>query len=337
DRMWLETGLSRRALLSTGLTAAALAATPLRAHIGHDPLPSWHASINKSAILDYVKRITTPGSADFIAPEARIATFDNDGTLWCETPLIEGEFVKLRMAAMLKANPALAQEEPYKTLLGGQDASIEAMPIQDLLKVFVDTHTGMTEAAFAVMVADFFKTARHPKYNVPYTQMVYQPMLELLALLRDHGFVNHICSGGEVSFMRVISAPLYKIPQQYVIGTIIKTSAVENPQGQLELLRTGPLLLFNDTNSKVVGIQYEMGLHPVFVAGNVRSGGDIGQMRWSKQGALPSLQVMINHDDAVREAAYAEPKGESLAAAAKFGFNVVSIKNDWKKVFAFQG
>lgn len=333
--MWLESGLSRRALLAGSLTLAAVAAAPVRAR-GQDPLPSWNDGPNKKAIIDYVKRITTKGSHDYIAPEARISTFDNDGTLWCETPLIEGEFVKLRMGAMLKSNPALAQQEPYKTLISGKDASIEAMPVEDLLKVFVDTHTGMTEAAFAVMVADFFKTARHPKYKVPYTQVVYQPMIELLALLRDHGFTNHICSGGEVSFMRVISDPLYKIPQQYVIGTIIRDTAVEGPDGKLELMRTGPLLLFNDTNSKVVGIQYEMGLHPVFVAGNVRSGGDIGQMRWSQQGALPSLQVMINHDDAVREAAYSEPKGESLAAAAQFGFNVVSMKNDWKRIFAFE-
>jgi hypothetical protein len=210
------------------------------------------------------------------------------------------------------------------------------MPPGDLMKVFVDTHTGMTEAAFAVMVGDFFKTARHPKYKVPYTQVIYQPMIELLALLRANGFTNHLCSGGDVSFMRVISEPLYKIPQQYVIGSIIRDTAIETPDGQLDLMRTGPLLLFNDTNSKVVGIQYEMGLHPVFVAGNVRSGGDIGQMRWSQQGMLPSLQVMINHDDAVREAAYSEPKGESLAAAAKYGFKVVSMKDDSKQIFAFQ-
>jgi len=333
--MWLESGLSRRALLGSSLTIAALAAAPVLAR-GADPLPSWNDGANKRAILDYVRRITSKGGADYVAPEARIATFDNDGTLWCETPLIEGEFVKLRMGEMLKANPALAQEEPYKTLLSGKDSAIETMPVQDLLKVFVDTHTGMTEAAFAVMVADFFKTARHPKYKVPYTQVVYQPMIELLALLRANGFTNHLCSGGEVSFMRVISEPLYAIPQQYVIGTIIKDTAVEGADGKLELMRTGPMLLFNDTNSKVVGIQYEMGLHPVFVAGNVRSGGDIGQMRWSRQGALPSLQLMVNHDDAVREAAYSEPKGESLAASAKYGFNVVSMKDDWKRIFAFQ-
>ncbi len=297
-----------------------------------DPLPSWHDTPTKRAILDFVATVTRAGTPGFVAPRDRIATFDNDGTLWCEQPTIEAVYTKERAGALLARRPELAREHPYDQLARGDVSGLTA---QDVIRVLADTHTGMTEDEFTAEVQRFFATARHPKYGVPYTQVVYQPQLELLAYLRLNGFRVFICSGGEVGFMRAVAERLYEVPAEQVIGTYFM-SRTEEQGGRLVLRRTDQLVLVNDKEGKPVGIDQHVGKRPILACGNERNGGDIAMLRYARGNSRPSLALLVNHDDAAREARYDERDGASLAAARTYGFTVVSMRDDWGRVFAFQ-
>lgn len=320
----------RRLLVSLGIAPFAAAWRAVWDQV--DPLPSWRDGAAKRAILDFVAAVTRPGGPRFVAPTDRIATFDNDGTLWCEQPTIEVAYTKERVHALLARRPELAKERPYDQLARHELAGLTA---QDVLRVVADTHTGMTEDEFTAEVKRFFATARHPTYGVPYTQVVYQPQLELLAFLRLNGFKVFICSGGEVGFMRAVARELYEVPTEQVIGTCFR-SRTEEIGGRLVLRRTDELLLVNDEEGKPVGIARHVGKRPILACGNERSGGDIAMLRYAQGNALPSLALLVNHDDGAREARYAEKDGASLAAAREHGFTVISMRDDWRRIFAFQ-
>ncbi|MCU0526914.1 MAG: haloacid dehalogenase-like hydrolase [Elainella sp. Prado103] len=300
-----------------------------------EPLPSWNAGQVKSAITDFVRRTTTPGSPDFIPVEDRIATFDNDGTLWAEQPIIQILAIQARLETLATADPALRQTQPFQAALAGDAAYFATAGEAALMQVIALASANQTDAEFAAQTAAFFETATYPRFNQPVTAMVYQPMQELLTYLRAHAFQTWICSGGGIDFIRVISQPLYGIPPQQVIGSSLqKEYRVVNGTGQL--WRLAEIGRINDKAGKPVGIDLHIGKRPVIAVGNVRSGGDIAMQSYSQGSSEVSLQLLVNHDDGDREFAYQEPDQASLNAANANGWQVVSMKNDWKTIFAFQ-
>jgi hypothetical protein len=325
--------LRRRLVLGIASAPAVAAAAPAWAPA--DPLPSWNDTAAKRAILEFVAQATAEGGPRYVPPGDRIATFDNDGTLWCEQPTIEVVYTRERAAALLAARPELTKQRPYDVLLRKDPAVLSTLGAEDVVRILADTHTGMTEDEFLAEVTRFFATARHPRFGVAYTRVVYQPQLELLAYLRAHAFKIFICSGGEISFMRAVSQDLYGVPPEHVIGTYF-LDTTEERNGRLVLRRTSTLVAINDKGAKPVGIKRHIGKRPILACGNVRSGGDVAMLRYAKGHTLPSLALLVDHDDGVREAAYAETDGASLAAARGHGFTVVSMRDDWRRVFAFQ-
>ncbi|WP_413288437.1 HAD family hydrolase [Bdellovibrio sp. HCB337] len=297
-----------------------------------DPLPSWNDGDNKQAILKFVAEVTQEKGERFVKPEDRIATFDNDGTLWSEVPTVEVEFTKERLHEILKKDAKLRSQEPYKSLLAKGKAALPALSQKQILNIMAKTHSGMSEEEFEKEVRQFFALAKHPKLNVPYTQTTYKPMLELVAYLRSKDFKIFISSGGDIAFMRAVTNDIYGVPPQNVIGSFFVDHTIER-DGRLQVMRTSTLGLINDKDNKPVGIVRHIGKRPIFAAGNVRSSGDIQHLRYSSEGSGPSLQLMINHDDADREAAYQEKGDPSLNAAKKFSWKIISIKNDWRQVF----
>ncbi|WP_253696327.1 HAD family hydrolase [Bdellovibrio bacteriovorus] len=299
---------------------------------GADPLPSWKEGELKKSIITFVNEVTKADGPRFVKPEDRIATFDNDGTLWSEVPTVEVEFTKMKLHLVLEKNPRLKSKEPYKSLLTKGKAAVPQLSQKDILEIMAVTHSGMSEDEFANEVREFFKTALHPKYQVPYTQTVYQPMLELLTYLRDNDFKVFICSGGDIAFMRTVAMDIYGIPSQNVIGSFM-VDKTEERDGKLQIMRTSKMGMVNDKEGKPVSIVRHIGKRPILSVGNERNGGDIAHLRYSRESAGPNLQIMIDHDDTDREASYEEKDGASLAASKKFGFKVLSMKNDWKQVF----
>ncbi len=298
-----------------------------------DPLPSWRDGATKRAIVDYVTAAAAEGGPGYIPVEDRFAIFDNDGTLWAEQPIVQLEFVGARIADLAKQKPELAAHPAVKALLAkdlaffkGKDGEKHAMELLAL------SSTGMSPDAYAKEVEAFFANARHPTLDVPYRQTTYQPMVELLAYLRANGFETWIGSGGGIDFMRPISASFYGIPPEQVIGSSGQYE-VTLADGKVGVVKAAKLGAINDHEGKVAGVLAHVGKVPVFVAGNVRSGGDIAQLAWSQASPHPSFQLLVNHDDAAREFAYDEADGASLAAASAGNWHVVSIKDDWERVF----
>ncbi len=295
------------------------------------PLPSWNDGPTKTAILDFVAKVTKEGSADFVKPEDRIATFDNDGTLWCEKPLIQELFVFYLVKKEAEKKPELKEQQPYKAILNNDMEYLKTLEQSDLIKLVVSTHTGMTASEFAAATADFFATAKTPSGEAV-SKIVYQPQLELLQYLRDNGFKTYICSGGTADFIRAISQQFYGIPPEQVIGTRFKT-VYQDTTGVNDVVRLPELSSFNDKEEKPVNIWSQIGKRPILTCGNEGGGGDVYMLRFSQGGDKPSLQLLINHDDADREAFYQEKDNKSLNWAAKYKWQVVSIKNDWNKVY----
>jgi phosphoserine phosphatase len=280
-----------------------------------DPLPSWNEGPARHAILDFVRRVTAPGGPDFVPAEERIAVFDNDGTLWAEKPLPnEVYFVLARLRELAARDPSLAERQPFKAALEEDAAYFHQTGAQAVVALFAATHAGMTQEEFAYNVRRFLSDGRHPQLRRPFPGVAYQPMLELLVYLRANGFRTWISSGGTLDFIRVFAPSTYGVPPEQTIGSEL----------QRETRRA---------DGRPVGIDRHIGRRPLLVAGNVLSGGDIAMMEYSRGRGRPSLQLLINHDDAVREFAYGEKDDASLAAARRFGFVVVSMKEDWKLVF----
>ena len=310
-----------------------------------DPLPSWNDGKAKQSIVAFVEKVTKPGSPDFVPGPQRIATFDNDGTLWCEQPLpVQLYFALYRVKALAPQHPEWKDKEPFASLLKGDLKAALAGGDHALLDLIMATHAGMTTAEFEQIVKDWLATATHPKYKKPYTECAYQPMLELLAYLRANGFKNFIVSGGGIEFMRPWAEQVYGIPPEQVIGSSIKTK-FEMRDGKPVLVRL-PELIFNDDKAdKPVGINQHIGRRPIAAFGNSR--GDKEMLEYTQGGSGARFMLLVLHDDATREYAYGPARGlpdVKLGAfppaldeqAKKDGWTVVSMKDDWKQVFAFE-
>ena len=301
-----------------------------------DPLPSWNDRAVKKSIIDFVGRVTKSGGPEFVPADQRSATFDNDGTLWAEKPLPnEVFFVVARVRALIAKDPTLKDKQPFKAVIEGDAGYFHTEVEKAVVELMAATHTGMTQEQFAEEARNFIATAKHPKLIRPFTSVAYQPMLELLAYLRANGFEIWLSSGGTIDFMRVFSQQLYGIPPDRIVGTEFKRES-RMIDGTLYVFRLPQIEHFNDKEGKPVGIDRHIGKRPVFVGGNVLSGGDIAMMQYSKGRKGPSFQLLINHDDSTREFAYQEKDNFSLNAAKANGFTVVSMKSDWKMIFPTQ-
>ena len=252
--------------------------------ISSDPLPSWKDGGNKSAIIDFVKQITQQDGSNYVRPEERIATFDNDGTLWCEQPVVQMEFIIYKIQKMAPEHPEWKKQLPYKAILEGDKSFLINDLINnhglEVIKLVTATHTGMTSEEFNLEVEDFFNATQHPKFNKKYTQTTYQPMIELLQYLRKNEFKTFICSGGGTDFMRVFAEDVYGIVPENTIGSFAMNT-YEEVDGFWKIVKGKKNFFMCDKEDKPVAIEQRIGRIPIFVAGNVRSGGDIGQLTYS--------------------------------------------------------
>jgi phosphoserine phosphatase len=303
-----------------------------------DPLPSWNEGSTKRSILDFVRGVTTAGEPHFVKPEERIAVFDNDGTLWSEQPFyFQVAFVFDRMKAMAPEHPEWKDNPLYTAVLAGDMKTVAAGGVKGLLELATITHAGMTTEEFAKIAADWIASARHPKFDRLYTDVIYQPMLELLAYLRANGFKTFIVSGGGVEFMRVFAEKVYGIPPEQVIGSNIVTR-FEMVDGVPVLTRLPELNFMDDNVGKPVAINLHIGRRPIAAFGN--SDGDLQMLQWTSGGTGSRFGLLVRHTDPLREYAYdVSPLGKlevALTEAAAKGWTVVDMKNDWNRVFAFE-
>jgi hypothetical protein len=301
-----------------------------------DPLPSWNDGAAKRAIVDFVQRVTTSGGPDFVPTAERIATFDNDGTLWVEQPMyFQLAFAFDRVKALAPQHPEWQEQEPFKSILKGDVKTALAGGEAAMLKVLAATHAGMTTEEFTQTVKDWTVTARHPRFNRPYIECVYQPMLELLTYLRSNGFKTYIVSGGGVEFMRPWTEQVYGIPPEQVVGSSGKTQ-FEMRDGKPVLMRLPEVDFINDKAGKPVGINKFIGRRPILAFGN--SDGDHQMLQWTAAGSGPRFMGLVHHTDAEREWAYDRTShigqlDKALDEALARGWTVVSIKDDWKTIF----
>jgi hypothetical protein len=331
-------------LLGSALLVAACAGPAARpaakATPAGDPLPSWNDGASRRAIVTFVTDVTTEGGASFVAPAERIATFDNDGTLWSEQPMyVQLAFVIDRVKALAPQHPEWKSKQPFKGVLEGDLKAVAAAGERGSLEMVMATHAGMSTAEFEKAAGDWIATARHPKYGRPYTECVYQPMLELLAYLRASGFKTFIVSGGGIEFMRPWTEKVYGIPPEQVVGSSIKTKYELHADGPV--LRRQPEINFiDDGPGKPVGINEHIGRRPILAFGN--SDGDREMLEWATVGRTPGLGLILHHTDAEREAAYDREShfgklDKALDEAPSRGWVVVDMKRDWKRVFPGSG
>jgi phosphoglycolate phosphatase-like HAD superfamily hydrolase len=307
---------------------------------GRDLLPSWNEGGAKQAILDFVAAVTREDSADFAPAPQRIATFDNDGTLWIEQPMyVQLAFAIDRVKALAPQHPDWEEKEPFKAVLAGDLKALAASGHEGLLKLVMETHAGMTTDEFAKNVKDWLMTARHPRFDRPYTELVYQPMIELLTFLRANGFKTFIVSGGGVEFMRAWAEHVYGAPPEQVIGSSVKTK-FQMRDGAPTLIRLPEVDFIDDKAGKPVGINQGIGRRPIAAFGN--SDGDLEMLQWTTLvGGGRHLGLIVHHTDAEREYAYDRKSAfgrldVALNAAAANNWIVVDMKRDWNRVFKFQ-
>ncbi len=315
------------------------AATPKTEVVSTDPLPSWKEGSNKSAIIDFVTQVIEQDGPNYVRPEERIATFDNDGTLWCEQPVAQLEFVSYKIKKMASLHPEWKEVQPYKSILEGDQNYLVNDYMnnhgKELMNLVLTTHSGMTLDAFNADIQEFMSATAHPKYNKKYTETVYQPMIELLEYLQNNDFKTYICSGGGNNFMRAFAEETYGIVPENVIGSFAMNT-FEQVDGSWSIVKGKDNIFMNDALTKPAAIEQRIGRIPIFVAGNVRSGGDIGQLTYGNTNKLPNFQLLVNHDDDIREFAYLEEDNASLKAAEEGQWHVVSMKNDWLTIFSFE-
>jgi hypothetical protein len=325
---------------TVGAVVAALAILVAPIARAADELASWNDGPAKAAIVEFVGKVTKPGSPDFVPEPERIATFDNDGTLWAEQPMyFQLLFALDRVKAMAPQHPEWKTKEPFASLLKGDVSKALAGGDKAIEEIVMVTHAGMTTAEFEKIVTDWIATAKHPKTHRLYTEMVYKPMLELVAYLRANGFKTFIVSGGGIEFMRPWTEKVYGIPPEQVVGSSVRTK-YEIRDGKPVLVRLPAIDFVNDKAGKPVGINSHIGRRPIAAFGN--SDGDRQMLEWTQGGGGARLMMLVHHDDAAREWAYG-PKSkigtfsDSLMAEAKQqGWVVISMKDDWKRIFAFE-
>jgi hypothetical protein len=307
--------------------------------VAGDPLPSWNDGPAKQAIFAFVDRVTNANSPDFVPPSERIVTFDNDGTLWCEQPnYVQAMFVIDRIRALAPEHPEWRAAEPFKSVLSGDMKTAFAGGEKAVASLLMATHAGMTTEEFERIVKAWLGAARHPKYDRPYTECVYRPMLELTAYLREREFKTFIVSGGGVEFMRPWTEATYGIPPEQVVGSSIKL--------KYELAADAPVLerlpeidFIDDGPGKPVGIQKFIGRRPIAAFGN--SDGDYEMLRWTTSAPGARLGLIVHHTDAYREYAYDRESSvgrldRALDDAARYRWVIADMRRDWKVVFAFE-
>jgi hypothetical protein len=329
----MKTIRTQRLLAATLFCAVALTATVARAA---DPLPSWNDGATKKAIVTFVEKVTKKGSPDFVPPEERIATFDNDGTLWAEQPIyFQVAFALDRVKVLAPQHPEWSTTEPFASLLKGDLKGALAGGEKAIVEIMMATHTSMTTEEFNQIVKDWIATAKHPKTGRLYTEMVYQPMLELLAYLRAHGFKTFIVSGGGIEFMRVFAEKVYGVPPEQVVGSSGKTK-FDMSSGQPVLMKVPGINFVDDGPGKPVGINEHIGRRPIAAFGN--SDGDLQMLQWTAAGSGARFCLYVHHTDAGREWAYDRTShigklDKGLDEAAAKGWTVVDMKNDWKTIY----
>jgi phosphoglycolate phosphatase-like HAD superfamily hydrolase len=322
------------ALLCLGLVSFGSASAQQRT----DPLPSWNDGAAKQAIVAFIDRVTKEGNPDFVPVPERIATFDNDGTLWAEQPIyFQIAFAMNRVKALAAQHPEWRHTEPFEAVIEGDLKTLAAIGEKGFLQIMAATHTGITTDEFSGIVAEWLKSARHPRFHRPYTELAYQPMLELLAYLRAHGFKTSIVSGGGIEFMRVFTERVYGIPPEQVVGSSGVVKFELEPDGKPVLLKEAQIEFVDDGPGKPVGINRFIGRRPVMAFGN--SDGDLQMLQWTTAGEGPRFGLIVHHDDAEREWAYDRDShigrlDKALDAAGPAGWVVVSMKDDWRTIFA---
>jgi phosphoglycolate phosphatase-like HAD superfamily hydrolase len=309
------------------------------------PLPSWNDGAAKQAIVDFVRATTDQGSPKFVPPEDRVATFDQDGTLWVEHPIYSQVVYCLdRVPAVVEQKPELKKIEPFKTVLSGDREAIAKLSLHDLEAILVATLTGMPVDAFEAEANKWLTTARHPRWNRLYTELVYQPMLDVQQYLRDNGYKTYIVTGGGQDFVRVYAQRVYGIPPEQVVGTMGGTKFSYDKNGKPFLTKEPKLLLNDDKAGKPEGIHLMIGRRPRAAFGN--SDGDREMLEYTGAGDGARLMMLVLHDDARREYAYGPARGlpdtkvgafsQALdVEAKKNGWTVISMKSDWKRIFPF--
>ncbi len=321
---------------STGLAGVCMAFWISGALAQSDPLPSWNDGANKQAIVEFVEAVTTEGGADFVAPGDRVATFDNDGTLWVEHPMYtQLAFALDRVKAMAPDHPEWKTTQPFQAVLENDMETLGKAGEKGLMEIIAATHAGMSTDEFEKTVTDWVATAKHPKFDKPYTELVYQPMLELLAYLRANDFKTFIVSGGGIEFMRPWTESVYGIPTEQVVGSSIVTE-YKVVDGVPTLMRTPKIAFVDDKAGKPVGILTHIGKRPLAAFGN--SDGDYQMLQYTTAGSGKRLGMFVHHDDADREYAYDRDThfgslNKGLDDAPKEGWHIISMKDDWKQIF----
>jgi phosphoglycolate phosphatase-like HAD superfamily hydrolase len=344
-------GIDRRVLVSTLALLPALSGTLLPAAAEAQVtqgglLPSWNDGAAKQAIVDFVRATTDRSSPNHVAPEERIAVFDQDGTLWVEHPMYTQIVYCLeRVPALAAKKPELRNVEPFKTVLSGNREAMAKLSLHDLEKILFATLTGMSVEEFNAEVKKWLDTARHHRWNRPYTELAYQPMLEVLRYLRDNAYKTYIVTGGGQDFVRIYSEKVYGIPPEQVVGTVAGTKYGYGEDGKPFLTKEPKLLLNDNDAGKPEGIHLMIGRRPYAAFGN--STGDQQMLEYTKAGGGARLSMLLLHDDAAREYAYGPAQGlpdskvgtftpELFDEAKKNGWTVISMKNDWRRIFTFE-
>jgi phosphoserine phosphatase len=331
-----------------GILAVIVAATTASAQTATsvDPLPSWNDGPGKQAIVAFVHDTTDPASPKYVMPEDRIATFDQDGTLWVEHPMYTQVIYCLeRVPAVVAATPELANVEPFKTVLSGNREAMAKLSMDDILKIVAATITGMSVEQFQAEAKQWLQSARNPRWSRPYTDLTYLPMIELLKYVRANGYKTYIVTGGGQDFVRVYSEQVYGIPPEQVVGTAGATQYGYDKDGKPVLTKEPQLLLNDDNAGKPEGIHLMIGRRPYAAFGN--STGDRQMLEYTGAGGGTRLMMLVLHDDAVREYAYGPAQGFSDTKVGSFtqvlydeanknGWIVISMKGDWKRIFAFE-
>jgi phosphoserine phosphatase len=331
-------GVAALALLCA-LASTVVAQTPT------DPLPSWNDGPAKQAIIKSVAATTTDGSPEFVSPGARFATFDQDGTLWVEHPMYtQVVFAMDRLVALAPKHPEWKTTAPFKFVLAGDRAAIAKFSIKDLEEILAVTLTGMTPTEFNAIVKDWFAKARDPRWHRPFTELIYQPMLEVMQYLRANGYKTYIVTGGGQAFVRTYAEQIYGIPPEHIIGSALATEFTYNDAGKAILMRSPKLLVTNDFSGKPEDIYLFIGTHPQAAFGN--STGDRQMLEYTQAGGKGALMMLVLHDDPAREYAYGPAEGLPPSKVGTFtqalydeatskGWNVISMKKDWKRIFPF--
>ncbi len=320
----IQRGLSLLVLFFCGLAHA------------NDPLPSWNEGASKKAIIQFVDKVKNNNAKEFVPTNERIAVFDNDGTLWVEHPMyVQLAFALDRVKELAPQHPEWKTKQPFKAVLEGDMKTLEALDEKAAVEIMMTTHAGMTSEEFDEIALKWITTARHPRFNVPYTELVYQPMVELLEYLRANDFKTFIVSGGGIEFMRPWAQKSYGIPPSQVVGSSIKLK-YELRDGKPVLLRLPEINFIDDKQGKPIGIQNHIGMRPIAAFGN--SDGDYQMLEWTTAGSGPRLGMIVHHDDAKREYAYDRHTGfgkldKALDAAKSHGWLMINMKEDWKVIF----